>query len=124
MEVVDLFDHRPRTWLSPFLRLATNPLRAESPVAADPAATGRRPWFRLGDPQPEPDGVVAPLTWRPAVSGVFTRFDGTLAARPGGDRTELVIEGRATGGRHEVNDAVVRRVIYLLGSALDGPRAG
>jgi hypothetical protein len=109
---VSVLASRPAGWLRGFLRLAVSP-------DFDARTDSRPHWYRLGPPVTGPDGgTVMTFVWWPHTRAVFDRFAGELLVRPDGPGVALTLDGTTRGGRPATDEAVLRRVVTLLGQAL------
>jgi hypothetical protein len=121
VDVVSVLCVRPATWLRGFLRLAVL-----SPGRTSLGAQAGHPWYRLGAPRNSLAHADFPLTWWPHVEHVelFQRFEGCVTAARAGDRTILRIEGNAEGGSAAATDAVLTRLLAMIGAAITAESAG
>jgi hypothetical protein len=115
-EVLSVLRTRPASWLRSFLRLAI--LGAGGTRGVEVSTP---PWYRLGVPESNSSGAtVSTLTWWPHADrpDVFDRFKGRLIVSDAGTATRLELDGRANGGLDERNDALLSRLLTLMGGAI------
>lgn len=110
--VARILEARPASWVGSFLRISALWAGTSRPAASPP-------WFRLGAPQQDDDGVTtAPFSWRPHLEGLFGSFRGRFAIHAATEGCRFVLEGTATGGTAATNDRVLAALLESLSSAL------
>lgn len=109
---VSVLTSRPAGWLRGFLRLAVAP-------SFDAQTDSTPHWYRLGHPVTDPAGAtVMSFVWWPHTRAVFDRFAGELLIGAEGPGVSLTLVGTTEGGSASSDEAVLTRLVTLLGQAL------